>query len=194
MMTHRRMVRIALAAIVAALAWPAAPLQAQESFGLYGFGGLTNDPAHFDVERNVDYGSGVLLGGGFRYAVNGFLALRGDVSWIRNAGDETGAVNESVDFDRIYYTGKLEFALPTGSGFSPYVFAGGGLVHVRRTANNYSYAITEAAASAGIGARYQLSSGLGLFAEGIGSLYPRNTVGGNQFDKAAIAGVIFTFR
>lgn len=190
-----RMVRILAALAVVVWLTPPADASAQEELSLYAFGGLGNTPGEFDVVRQVDYGSSPMLGAGFSYALGPLLSLRGDVGWVRNTGDETELVQESVEFTRVYYTAKLQLSYELEGGLQPYAYGGGGVVSVERDAQSYGYDFNEVAGTLGIGVHYGLpDSPLGVFAEGEGWFYNRNTTEGSQFDKAALAGISYTFR
>lgn len=170
-----------------------AELVAQEDFGIYILGGLANDPSDFDVEREVDYGTGVAYGGGLSYRFGPLLSIRGDVGRFQNSGDETGFVEEPVDFTRTFYTVKLQLSFEAGH-FTPYVFGGGGLVTLEREADNYGFDFTEATGAFGAGIHFGFpNSSVGVFLEGDGWIYSRNTVEGSQFDTAVLGGMSFTF-
>lgn len=170
------------------------PAEAQDeaALDLFAFGGFQNAPASFDAHRQVDYGGGLRVGAGAGIAFSDYVSLRGDYSYTSSSGQETGLVSEDVDFSRQYASLRLQLSYPMASGFKPYAFGGGGLVTLKRRADSYSFDFQEIAGVFGAGFRYDFSdSPFGIFAEGKGWAYNRNTLGESQLDKVLNLGVSF---
>lgn len=183
---------ILLAAVTLTLSSSPAHAQEEAALDLYVFSGYQNTPDGFDVERNVDYSNGLRAGGGVGVEFSDYLSLRGDFAYTSTTGRETGLVEEDVDFSRVYGAIRLQLAYPVSRNFSPYAFAGGGLVHNARTADSYSFDVTDSGALFGAGFRYRIpDSRFSIFADSEGWVYPRSTVGQTQFDKMLNVGLVY---
>jgi len=186
---------LALPAVLWAL--PVSPLAAQEvnpiAISLYG--GYATDPGGFDVFRNSSFDGGVSYGGslGFRLAPN--VGVRGDIAVAKSSGRETGAVNESVTFDRNYYGVAVEGRFPLAV-VTPYILVGGGMVSVDRRAPSLTYYFSEMAGRAGAGLSFQLPGfPVEAFTEANQWIYERMTTGeGLQMDTILSVGITFSPR
>lgn len=200
-MMHTRVAAILAVGLLAA----ASPLAAQDESALmiFGLAGVQNSPAEYDAVRDVDYSAGYHVGGGVALRLYEHVAIRGDFVLASSDGTDTSgsfgeagdisAIDEAVAFDRSYYGASLELSYPLAQGFTPYAFAGGGLVSLTRDAPSYAFDFTEAAALVGIGGLYGLGgSPVSVFVQGTGWLYQRQSVGGTQFDTVVSAGLAYT--
>lgn len=173
----------------------AGPASAQSDVGalrIHGVAGMQNEPAGFDVFRTVDYGAGRLVGGGLSLNLLTNLAVRADFGHAMASGQETGAIDERVKLNRSYYGAALEFRLPLGSGITPYVLGGGGLVRLRRSAPSYQFALTETGAQFGAGIAYQLrDSPVSIFLQATEWIYNRTSAGGTQYDTSLGLGLSY---
>lgn len=165
--------------------------QQDEGIGLTIFTGAQNSPTSFDAFRSVEYDAGVRFGAGVIFVIDEYVSVRGTVALSNNTGSESGAVSEDIDFSRQYYGAQVQVQYPATSTLSPYVFAGGGLVTVERSAQSYSYDMTEGAGLFGVGASFRLNESLALYAEGQGWIYSRQTVGDTQLDKTVNVGLTY---
>lgn len=183
----------AVVLLLALLAGLPASSAAQEDarFGVTLFTGLQNTPTAFDVVRSVEYDGGVRLGAGLLLRFDEYVSVRGTFAMSQNSGRETGVVNDEVDFTRQYFGADLQVSYPLSPALSPYVFAGGGMVRIDRSAPSYAYDMTEGAALFGLGARYAVGESLSLFVEGQGWVYSRQTVGETQVDRSVNVGISY---
>lgn len=174
-------------------AFAANPAQAQDDQGsldLTAMIGMQNQPGGFDVSRTVEYDPGILVSGGVILRLFPRFAIRGDVGYAMSSGEESGPISESVDLDRAYYSASAEFRFPTGLGLAPYVFAGGGLVNLRRKAQSYNFDLTESGAVLGAGIAYALgNTRLTAFAQLTEWIYSRTSAGGTHFDTSFGVGL-----
>lgn len=176
------------------LAASARPALAQDdgTVGVMLFTGAQNTPAAFDVFRSTDYDMGVRIGGGLVVDIDQYVGVRGTFGYTSNSGQETGPVTGAIDFQRQYFSAELQLKYPVTPSLSPYLLAGGGLVSVSRESPDYTYDMTEGAATFGLGASYRIRESLSLFAEGKGWIYTRQTVGETQLDRALDVGLVYT--
>lgn len=185
----------ALAALALLVAMSAAPLAAQTydtQVALSAFGGFTTDPGGFDVFRQTEFDPGPNVGAAVAFRLSPNLAIRGDVARAFSSGQETGVLDESVDFDRTYFGVVLEGRLPLDA-VTPYVQAGGGLVNVNRSAPSQRYSFDTLGGKLGLGIAYPLAgSPIELFVEGTSWFYGRTSTGeGTQTDVGVSGGVTF---
>jgi hypothetical protein len=175
-----------------------APVSAQDEGGLavFALAGTQNKPTGFDVARNVDYGSGFHAGGGLVLTLYKHVAIRAEAAYAFNSGDETGAITDQVELNRLYGSGSLELRLPLASGFTPYIFGGGGVVNLHRNPTNTSYEfdLTEGAGVVGLGASYRLgNSPLSAFVQVSEWVYSRSSASDqSQYDTVMSVGVSYS--
>jgi hypothetical protein len=164
--------------------------ESEGTISVAGFAGLQNQPGGFDVFRPVQYDAAKLVGGSLILGLFPALSIRGDFAVALSSGQEGAPINESVDLNRSYIGVSLELTLPNRSGFAPYVFGGGGVVKLRRTAPSYNFDLTESGALFGGGFAYRFAdSPFSAFLQVTEWVYPRTSVGGTQFDTAFGAGL-----
>jgi len=170
----------------------AASLTAQNggALAVSGFGGFSNEPGGFDVFRQTTFDSGLHYGAALAFRLSPGIAVRGEFASSSSSGQETGAVNETVDFDRTYYGMTVEARFPRGV-VTPYVLGGGGFVTVHRQAPSLTYEFTELAGRAGAGISFPFSAfPLEAFGELSQWFYPRATTGeGVQRDTNLSVGL-----
>ena len=161
---------------VFALAAIATPLVAQErGVILRAMGGgyshtmnlnTTGDFAHFKMGFALDAGLGVQL--------NKYFAVMGDFTFAQTRG--LGAVAFVSDpVYRYYYGGQLQLRYPMAGHFTPYIFGGGGRVHVDQkgveTEENFQH-FTRYAGMFGAGLNWAIpNTNVGLIAEVKGLYY-----------------------
>jgi hypothetical protein len=174
------------------------PLSAQDddegSLSLAGFVGLQNQPGGFDVFRSVQYDAAKLVGGSIVLGLYPALSVRGDFALALSSGQEGAPINESVDLNRSYYGVSLELKIPSTGGISPFVFGGGGMVKLRRSAPSYNFDLTESGAMFGGGIAWQFrDSPASAFLQVTEWIYSRTSAGGTQFDTSVVAGLRYRF-
>jgi hypothetical protein len=179
-----------------------------------------NNDADFNINSNFQ--TGYNLTGGLGIQLSNWAALRGVYTYSRSRadGDEftvgtgtgtgTGtAVFSPISgsqFHRHYYGADLQFRGNMDSGFSPYLFVGGGAVTVDPDDNAVLLSptgarfdndtFTKPAGRFGLGFEYQIpNSGFGLFAEGSGWVYNWDRYGFDrtQFDTNYGGGITYRF-
>ncbi len=186
--------RLFLAILVSAIAaFPVNAQEAQSSISLSAHGGLINNPADFDAERAVSYGSGVRFGGSITLGLYERISIRGDASYTSKSGtDATGGSSDEVTLDRQYYGGGVEILLATGRQVEPYIHAGGGLVIVDRNGQSeltsYNYDVTEFTGVVGAGVRYVFDSNAFVFVDATSWTYNNAVLDEAQFDSAFSVG------
>ena len=183
---------LAAVALLIATAAPGAAQGEDTELALSAFGGFTTDPGGFDVFREAQFDAGAHLGGAVAFRLGENLAVRGDMTRAWSSGEETGVLNESVDFDRTYYGVALEARFPLAS-VTPYLLGGGGLVTVDRTAPSRNYNFDSFGGQLGAGIALPLSnSPIELFVEGTSWFYGRESTGeGTQTDLRLSGGITF---
>jgi hypothetical protein len=185
-------------ALVVALALVTVPTpsagQENSRFGVSLFGGVQNTPAAFDVLRSVEYDTGMRFGAALFLRIDEYVAVRGTFAQAGNSGQESGVVTDAVDFTRQYFGADVQVSYPVTPALAPYIFAGGGLVRLDRSAPSYAYDMTEGGALVGLGLRYHIGPALELFAEGQGWIYSRQTVGETQVDRTLNVGLTYQLR
>ena len=73
--------------------------------------------------------AGYMMAAGLGYQFNKFLIVQGDFTFARTKG--LGDVNFAGELvNRFYLAGRVDLRYPLTGGFVPYVFGGGGRVHV----------------------------------------------------------------
>ena len=117
----------------------AGPLAAQQrSLQLYVHGGGYSPTQDVDPGGLADFDTGFNLGGGVGVVLSRYVGVRGGFTYGRNkardgrpngSGLIGGALN-GQDFNRFFYGGDVQFRLPVGDHFVPYVFGGGGAVTI----------------------------------------------------------------
>ena len=161
---------------VFALAAIATPLAAQErGVILRAMGGgyshtmnlnTAGDLAHFKMGFNIDAGLGVQL--------NKYFAVMGDFTFAQTKGlGEVDFIGDNVN--RYYYGGQLQLRYPMAGHFTPYLFGGGGRVHVDQQGleneENFQH-FTSYAGMFGAGLNWAIpNTRVGLIAEGKGLYY-----------------------
>jgi opacity protein-like surface antigen len=165
---------------------------------LFVMGGGNNSLRDLDEASSSNFNTGYNVGGGVGVQLSRGVALRASYTFSRATAQSTSSAFFSPvagnDFDRHYYGADLQFRAANDSGFSPYLFVGGGAVTVS-PANNAlilsptgaqfaNDSFTKPAARAGIGLEYQFpNSGFGIYAEGSGWAYKWDRYG---FDRTQV--------
>lgn len=183
---------------VAAIAAIATPLAAQDRGVILrvmggGYSHTMNlnsgpDFAHFKAGIAFNAGLGVQL--------NKYAALLGDFTFSQTKG--LGAVDFVNDYVYRYYVGgQFQLRYPMGKGLAPYLFGGGGRVHVDQkgieSEENFQH-FTRFAGMFGAGFTWAIpNTNVGLLAEGKGLYYkwvaaPFNR---NQFDITYSIGLSY---
>jgi hypothetical protein len=108
-----------------------------------------------------------------------------------------------LEFNRVFYDADLQLRYPFESGFSPYVFAGGGAITVDQDRDGDLFDgdpgrdhFTTGAGKLGAGVNYRIpNSAVELYAEGAGWIYnwDRNGFDRRQFDTTWDGGIAFRF-
>jgi opacity protein-like surface antigen len=181
------------------LAVPAAAQQRSVTFVARGggFNALTN----LDNSGNPsDFKTGYNVGGAAIVQVNRYLGVRGDFTFARAKFRDAG-VETDDHFNKFFYTGAIQLGYPTVSGFTPYVFAGGGGVTIKEKESPTGANVdkTKGAGVGGIGFSYQIPrTNWALLAEGTGYVYKARDLSGTlagidktQFDLAWSGGVSY---
>lgn len=162
-----------------------------------GFTALTNLD---DSSTPSDFKTGYNVGGAAIVQVNRYVGVRGDFTFARAEFREAG-VETQDHFNRFFYTGAVQLGYPTASGFTPYVFAGGGGVTIKEKESSSGVNVdkTKGAGVGGIGFSYRIPrTNWSLLAEGIGYVYKVRDLTGTlagfdktQFDAAWSGGVSY---
>jgi len=186
----------------AALLGAVTPVTAQErsvTFLARG-GGFTALTDLDDAASPSDFETGYNVGGAAIVQVNRFLGVRGDFTFARAKFNDAGVETED-HFNKFFYTGAIQLGYPTASGFTPYLFAGGGGVTIKEKESPTGVNVdkTKGAGIGGIGFSYRIPrTNWSLLTEEIGYLYKVNDLGGTlggfdktQFDLAWSGGVSY---
>ena len=183
---------LAVVALLFATSAPGAAQGEDTQLALSAFGGFTTDPGGFDVFRQTEFDAGAHLGGIVSFRLGENLAVRGDLTRAWSSGEESGVINEAVDFDRTYYGLAVEGRFPMSS-VTPYILGGGGLVTVDRRAPSRNYNFDTFGGQLGAGLALPLSnSSIELFVEGTSWFYGRESTGeGTQTDLRLSGGITF---
>ncbi len=188
--------------LVLALLGAAMPAAAQQrSVTFLARGGGFNALTNLDDSANPsDFKTGYNLGGAAIVQVNRYVGLRGDFTFARAKFREAGVETED-HFNKFFYTGAVQLGYPTASGFTPYVFAGGGGVTLKEKESQSGVNVdkTKGAGVGGIGFSYRIPrTNWALLTEGIGYVYKVNDLSGTlagvdktQFDVAWSGGVSY---
>ena len=177
-------------------------------------GGISSDPAGFDVLRETTFGSATAYGGGFTYVIYENVAVRGDFLYAPKTGREEccsaqapgdgqgvvlpanpGAVSEDVDLNRYYYGASLLIRFPMSSAV-PYLKFGGGFVDIRRDAPSYQYDFAEFGVQLGAGISLPIGQDapMAFFVDAVEWIYARTGSGeGSQYDTVISAGLSYSF-
>ena len=163
-----------------------------------GYSALTNLD---DASNASDFKTGYSVGGGAAVSVNKYVAIRGDFTFARAKFRDAGVETED-HFNKFIYTGAIQLQYPTASGFTPYIFAGGGGITIKEKDAPTGTAVnkTKGAGVGGIGFSYTIPrTRFAVFAEGIGYVYKINGLTGTlagfdktQFDVSYGAGVSYS--
>jgi hypothetical protein len=169
-------------------------------------GGGWNNLTDLDNAGTARFKTGYNVGGGLGVQFTDWAALRGVYSFSRTEGRNAAlAPINGQRFDRHYYGADLQFRAPMTSGFSPYLFVGGGAVTINPSADVLfsptgarfnGDTFTKGAGRFGVGFEYQVpNSGFGLFAQGDGWIYKWDRYGFNrtQVDTNWGAGLSYRF-
>lgn len=185
------------ALVMVAFSASASPLMAQTSgtsLAFSGFGGFMTDPGGFDVFRDTEFAGARHMGGTLTFRMSPTVAVRTGVSKAWSTGEETGVLKgEAVDFNRTYYGAAVEARFPV-SGVIPYLFGGGGMVTLDRTAPSRNYKFSEVAGHLGAGLAFPLGDdqSFEVFVEGSKWFYGRVSTGeGRQYDTGLSVGLTF---
>jgi len=186
-------------AAVAVLALPGA-LAAQEQqhaffIGVYGGGASQLTKLSASGAPSVDFKPGWSLGGTAGFDISKYFGLHGDFTYT-NAQARGATTFAGVTFRRFYYGAHLEARYPLTTGFTPYLFAGGGAVTINQTSGTEVGVFTKPAMMYGLGFSYQLPhSPLGLFIEGKNMVYKWDQGGFNRtmVDLAYVGGLSYRF-
>jgi hypothetical protein len=194
-----------IAAGAAALFLAAAPhLRAQDEGSngsgvvLYGAGGGFSTLTHLDDGDTTNFKTGFSVGGGLAYQFNKYVALRGNFTFARAEAQSDLRTLAFTDtkFNRFFYDGDLQFRYPFRSGFSPYVFLGGGAVTVKHDVTPDEPDFTKGAGKFGLGVSYLIPrTSVGLYAEGTTWVYKWDRYGFDrtQFDTTWTGGISYRF-
>ncbi len=165
-------------------------------------GGMSTDPAGFDVFRETTFGSAPAFGAGFTYVIYPNVAVRGDFHYAPKSGREDccpdlgnpGAVVEDVDLNRYYYGASLLIRFPMARAV-PYLKLGGGFIDIRRDAPSYQYDFAEFGTQLGGGVSLPLGdSPVSFFVDAVEWIYARVGTGeGTQYDTLVSAGLSYAF-
>jgi len=153
-----------------------------------------------DEASQSDFDTGYNLSGGVGFQINRNVALRGVYTYSRAQGEGSASLPffspvAGANFNRHYYGADLQFRAMNDSGFTPYLFAGGGAVTIdpddssvllspTGTGRFANESFTKPAGRFGLGFEYQLPhSGFGLYAEGAGWVYNWDRYG---FDRTQV--------
>ena len=174
-------------------------------------GGITTDPADFDVFRETTFGSGGAFGAGFTYVIYPNVAIRGDFHYAPKTGREEccsalrpgdgqgvelpaspGAISEDVDLNRYYYGTSVLIRFPMGRAV-PYLKLGAGFIDIRRDAPSYQYDFAEFGTQLGGGVSLPLGdSPVAFFADVVEWIYTRTGSGeGSQYDTLVSVGLSY---
>ena len=164
-----------------------------------------------DQSEQVDFERGWSVGTGLGYQINRCLALRGNVAFARatlrdrrSPGTLQGQPGmNGLEYNRVFYDADLQLRYPSESGFSPYIFAGGGAITVDQDRDGNLFDgdpgrdhFTKGAGKVGLGVNYRIAnSPVELYAEGTGWIYnwDRNGFDRTQFDTTWDGGIAFRF-
>lgn len=209
MLSRHFMLRLAVAALVCAVAASPAPARAADdepnreggrAVVVYLHGGAFNPLAHLDDGEYVDFDTAFSIGGGSAYRINRHFALRGNFMFVRsNARDLNPTTISPLSgntFNRYLYDADVQFRYPFRTGVTPYVFAGGGGVTVQRDIAVGGSNFTKRAGKVGLGLSYLLpKSNVGVYAEGAGWIYKWDRYGFDnvQFDTTITGGISYRF-
>jgi opacity protein-like surface antigen len=163
-------------------------------------GGGSNTLRDLDEARQADFDTGYNVGGGIGIQLTPGVALRGVYTYSRAQGEDSLGVPflspvAGAHFNRHYYGADLQFRAMNDSGFTPYIFAGGGAVTVDPDDSSVllspdgstsftTESFTKPAGRFGLGFEYQVpNTGFGLYAEGSGWVYNWDRYG---FDRTQV--------
>lgn len=162
-------------------------------------GGGFNAATSLDEAGNTDFKTGFNVGVSSGYQFNRYVALRGNVNFVRVEGRDASVppavAIDQVQFNRAYYGADVQFRAPVGA-VVPYVFAGGGGVTVKPDTDADSVSFTKPAGKVGAGIAFTFpGSTAALFAEGTTWIYKWDEYGFDktQYDVIWSAGVSYRF-
>ncbi len=149
-----------------------------------GFNGLSslNEGGTADFKK-VGYD----VGGGVGVDLHRYVALRGDFTFARNELQLNDAATGS-DLNRFFYDAAVQLQYPTASGWTPYLFVGGGAVTLHPVGTSDGDK-TKGAGTGGIGVSYAIpGSNFGLSVEGKGWVYKLSELNGDlsSFDRTQV--------
>lgn len=149
-----------------------------------GFNGLSS----LDESGTADFKqAGYDLGAGVGVDLHRYVALRGDFTFARNELQLNDAGSGS-DLNRFFYDAAVQLQYPTASGWTPYLFVGGGAVTLHPVATENGDK-TKGAGTGGIGVRYTIpGSNFGFSVEGKGWVYKLSDLSGDLsgFDRTQV--------
>jgi hypothetical protein len=192
------MIRLRNVLAVAAIAAIATPLAAQErGVILKVMGGGYSHTMNLNTGPDfAHFKAGIALNAGLGIQANKYFAVMGDFTFAQTRGlGDVSFVNDLVY--RYYYGAQLQLRYPLGKGLAPYLFGGGGRVHVDQkgieTVENFQH-FTRNAGLFGAGFTWAVpNTNVALLAEGKGMYYkwvaaPFNR---NQLDISYSVGVSY---
>jgi opacity protein-like surface antigen len=159
-------------------------------------GGGYSPVTDLDDAGSASFKTGFAVGGGVGYQFNRHVALRGNFTFARTEADAPAFGFDATKFNRFLYDADVQLRYPTQSGFTPYVFAGGGATTIKQDIDSDPPSFTKGAGKVGVGVAYEIAdSNLSVYAEGTGWLYKwdRNGFDKTQFDVAWTAGLSYRF-
>ncbi len=185
--------------VLGGIALAATPAAGQRGVVLRALGGGYSHTANLNtIEPFAHFKRGFALETGIGVQLNKYFAVLGDFTFAQTKGlGQVAFVGDGVN--RYYYGGRLEFRYPISGGFVPFVFGGGGRVHVDQqgveTSENFQH-FTRAAGMFGLGLTYEIpKTRLALLAEGKGLAYKwvAAPFRRNQLDIAYAVGLTYRF-
>jgi hypothetical protein len=161
-----------------------------------GGGGLSSTRDLDDVS-NTKFKTGFNVSGSIGTRLYRYLAVRGEVTYGRNALRTNGA-ETGVDLNKLFYGAALQLQYPFVSGVTPYAFVGGGGITLNPSGSSGSNKTT-GAGLVGLGLEYPIrGTGLGIFAQSSGLYYKISDMNGpltgfdrNQFDVTYTGGLTY---
>jgi hypothetical protein len=144
----------------------------------------------------ADFKPGYNLGLSLGTEFTRYLALHADFTFARAQARGTSSFT-GADINRLFYGAHLELRYPTGGGWTPFAFAGGGAVTVDQVSGSTVPTFTKPAGMFGAGVGYLIPGvPVEVFAEGKGLVYQWNEAGFNktQADVTYSVGLAYRFK
>jgi len=161
-------------------------------------GGAFNALDNLNRDGSADFKSGFGLGGGLTYLMTEHFGVRGNFTFARSQLQDAAApILDRTEVNRYFYDADVQYRHPLRSGWTPYLFAGGGGVRIKPTSNNPSEsAFSKGVGKAGLGLSYNVpNSRFAIGGEGTGRFYKwdRDGFDKNQLDALWSGGVSYRF-